>query len=184
MNNDAQHIGIVDKITPQIEAMAGDAGSGLSKGGMITKVMAARVATDAGCAMAIALGTGLNPLGQLENGAPATWFSAQTDPQAARKRWISAMKPRGTVMIDAGAAGALGRGKSLLPAGVTQINGSFGRGDLVAIVGPEGAQLGQGLVRYTSAEALQIMGRKSAEIADLLGYEGRAALVHRDDMVL
>ncbi len=184
VNNGAQHIEYVDKITPQIEAMAGEAASGMSKGGMITKVMAARIATDAGCAMAIALGTGLNPLGQLENGAPATWFRAQTDPQAARKRWISAMKPRGTVTIDAGAAGALGRGKSLLPAGVTQINGSFGRGDLVAIVDPEGAQLGQGLVRYTSAEAQQIIGRRSTEIFEILGYEGRAALVHRDDMVL
>ena len=184
VNSDAQHLAFVDKISPQIEAMAGEAASGMSKGGMITKVMAARIATDAGCAMAIALGTGLNPLGQLENGAPATWFGAQTDPQAARKRWISAMKPRGTVMIDTGAAGALGRGKSLLPAGVTQINGSFGRGDLVAIVDLNGVQLGQGLVRYTSAEAQQIMGRRSAEIFEILGYEGRAALVHRDDMVL
>ncbi|MFT7107936.1 MAG: glutamate 5-kinase [Yoonia sp.] len=184
INNDAKRLDIVEKITTEIEAMAGDAGSGLSKGGMITKVMAARVATEAGCAMAIALGTAMNPLGKLEAGAAATWFSAQTDPQAARKRWISAMKPRGTLMVDVGAAGALGRGKSLLPAGVVQINGSFGRGDLVAIVDPAGAQIGQGLVRYTSAEARQIMGRRSAEIFEVLGYEGRAALVHRDDMVL
>lgn len=180
----AKHIDIVHKITPEIEAMAGDAGSGLSKGGMITKVMAARITTDAGCAMVIALGTGLNPLGQLESGAPATWFTAQTDPQAARKRWISAMKPHGTVTVDAGAIAALRDGKSLLPAGVTHINGSFGRGDLVAIAGPDGAQLGQGLARYTSAEARQIMGHHSRDILKVLGYEGRAALVHRDDMVL
>jgi len=184
INSDAKHLDIVTKITPEIEAMAGDAGSGLSKGGMITKVMAARVATEAGCAMAISLGSAMNPLGKLEEGAAVTWFSAQTDPQAARKRWISAMKPRGTLMVDAGAAGALGRGKSLLPAGVVQINGNFGRGDLVAIVDPSGTQLGQGLVRYTSAEARQIMGRRSDEILEVLGYEGRAALVHRDDMVL
>ena len=132
---DAQHLASVDKITPEIEAMAGDAGSGLSKGGMITKLMAARIATEAGCTMAIALGTKLYPLGKLENGAAATWFTAQTDPQAARKRWISAMKPRGRVTVDAGAGEALKRGKSLLPAGVTHINGSFGRGDLVA--GPD-----------------------------------------------
>ncbi|WP_108814303.1 glutamate 5-kinase [Loktanella sp. Alg231-35] len=180
----AKHLDIVDKITPEIEAMAGDAGSGLSKGGMITKIMAARIATEAGCAMAIALGTALNPLGQLERGAKTTWFTAQTDPQAARKRWIAAMKPKGTVMVDAGARDALQRGKSLLPAGVTQIQGSFGRGDLVAIADADGAQLGQGLIRYTSAEARQIMGRRSADIVAVLGYEGRAALVHRDDMVL
>ncbi|MFA8443205.1 glutamate 5-kinase [Yoonia sp.] len=184
VNCDAQHLATVDKITPEIEAMAGDAGSGLSKGGMITKVMAARIATEAGCAMAIALGTALHPLSQLENGARTTWFTAQTDPQAARKRWISAMKPRGAVTVDAGASAALKRGKSLLPAGVTHINGSFGRGDLVAIMNATGAQMGQGLIRYTSAEARQIMGRRSAEIVEILGYEGRAALVHRDDMVL
>ena len=180
----AKHLVLVEKITPEIEAMAGDAGSGLSKGGMITKIMAAKIATEAGCSMAIALGTAFNPLGQLENGAPATWFTAQTDPQAARKRWIAAMKPKGTVMVDAGAIDALKRGKSLLPAGVTQIQGSFGRGDLVAIADADGAQLGQGLIRYTSAEARAIMGRRSADIVDVLGYEGRAALVHRDDMVL
>jgi glutamate 5-kinase len=180
----AKHLVNVGKITPEIEAMAGDAGSGLSKGGMITKIMAARIATDAGCAMAIALGTALYPLGKLENGAPATWFTAQTDPQAARKRWISSMKPRGTVTVDAGASDALSRGKSLLPAGVTQIQGSFGRGDLVAITDTDGVQLGQGLIRYTSAEARQIMGHRSADIVAVLGYEGRAALVHRDDMVL
>lgn len=184
IDSTAQHIAIVDKITPQIEGMAGDVGSGLSKGGMITKVMAAKIATEAGCAMAIALGTGLHPLRQLEDGAKVTWFTPQTDPQAARKRWISAMKPKGTITLDAGAVAALGRGKSLLPAGVTQISGSFGRGDLVALVDADGVRLGQGLTRYTGAEARQIMGRHTGDIAKILGYEGRAALVHRDDMVL
>ncbi len=184
VNSAAKHIDYVEKITAEIEGMAGDAGSGLSKGGMITKIIAGRIATEAGCAMAIALGTGLNPLGALEDGAAATWFAAQTDPQAARKRWIAAMKPRGTVAIDAGASDALRRGKSLLPAGVVQVHGSFGRGDLVTIQDEDGAQLGQGLIRYTSAEARQIMGRRTADIVDVLGYDGRAALVHRDDMVL
>lgn len=184
LKSDAKHLDYVEKITPEIEAMAGDAASSLSKGGMITKIMAAKVATEGGCAMAIALGTALHPLGALENGAAATWFAAQTDPQAARKRWISAMKPRGTVTVDAGACEALKRGKSLLPAGVTQISGTFGRGDLVAIASAEGVQLGQGLVRYTSAEARQIIGCRTADIVAILGYEGRAALVHRDDMVL
>ena len=184
LKSDAQHIAIVDKITSEIEGMAGDAGSGLSKGGMITKVMAAKIATEAGCTMAIALGTGLNPLSTLENGARVTWFTAQTDPQAARKLWISAMKPKGTITLDDGAVAAMGRGKSLLPAGVMQISGSFGRGDLVALLAADGTRLGQGLARYTSAEARQIMGRHSRDIVKILGYEGRAALVHRDDMVL
>ncbi|WP_322892454.1 MULTISPECIES: glutamate 5-kinase [unclassified Yoonia] len=180
----AQHLGIVDKITPEIENMAGDVGSALSKGGMITKIMAAKIATEGGCAMAIALGTGLHPLNALAGGARATWFTAQTDPQAARKRWIAAMKPRGIVTVDAGAGQALLSGKSLLPAGVTQISGSFGRGEVITIADANGQPLGQGLTRYTSAEARQIMGHRSADIPGILGYEGRAALVHRDDMVL
>ncbi|MEO1640615.1 MAG: glutamate 5-kinase [Pseudomonadota bacterium] len=180
----AKHVPFIEKITPEVEAMAGDAGSGLSKGGMITKVMAARIATEGGCAMAIALGTVSNPLKAIEDGAAVTWFAAQTDPQQARKRWIGSMKPKGSVTVDAGAADALGRGKSLLPAGVTGIQGSFGRGEVVAIMAHDGAQLGQGLIRYTSAEARQIMGRRSADIVTVLGYDGRAALVHRDDMVL
>ncbi|MFQ1700860.1 glutamate 5-kinase [Loktanella agnita] len=184
VDSDAQHLPIIDKITPEIAAMAGDVGSALSKGGMVTKLMAARIATDGGCAMAIALGTGANPLAALEDGARTTWFTAQTDPQQARKRWIAAMKPRGTLTLDDGACAALTRGKSLLPAGVRAITGTFGRGDLVAITGPDGAQLGQGLIRYTSAETRQIIGHHSTDIAAILGYEGRAALVHRDDMVL
>ncbi len=180
----AQHIPHVERINTTIESMAGDAGSGLSKGGMITKIIAGRIATEAGCAMAIALGTALYPLGKLENGARATWFAAQTDPQAARKSWISSMKPKGYITIDDGAKDALHRGKSLLPAGVVGVNGSFGRGDLVAILDENSEQIGQGLIRYTSAEARQIMGQRSADIVAILGYEGRAALVHRDDMVL
>ena len=180
----AQHLPVVAKITPEIEGMAGDVGTGLSKGGMITKIMAARMATDGGCAMAIAKGEALHPLKALEDGATSTWFSATIDPQAARKRWIAAMKPRGSLTVDAGAVAALQSGKSLLPAGVTAVTGKFGRGESIAICDASGAQLAQGLVRYTSDEARQIMGRRSAEIAEILGYDGRAALVHRDDMVL
>lgn len=184
IDKDAQHIETVDVITSEVEGMAGDPTSSLSKGGMKTKVMAAKVATEAGCAMAITLGTPNNPLSLLENGARATWFSAQTDPQAARKRWIATMKPRGALIVDDGAARALEAGKSLLPAGVTQIVGQFGRGDPVTIQGSQGHALAIGLARYTSAEAAQIMGRRSDEIEAVLGYKGRAALIHRDDMVL
>lgn len=180
----ATHLPQVAEITPKIAAMAGEGVSGLSKGGMVTKLMAARTAMDAGCAMAIALGAPSRPLQALEQGARATWFMPSTDPQAARKRWIGAMKPRGTITIDAGAVAALARGKSLLPAGVSVVEGTFGRGDPVAIVGPTGAQIGKGLARYTAPEARAIKGHQSGDIADVLGYPGRAALIHRDDMVL
>lgn len=178
----ARRFDVIDRITPEIEAMAGDAGSGLSKGGMKTKLLAAKTATGAGCALAITEGSVYRPLRALERGAPVTWFTADGDPQAARKRWIAAMKPKGEIIVDAGAAHALSQGKSLLPAGVTGVTGKFGRGDPVTISGPEGT-LGKGLARYTSAEAITIKGRQSGDIESLLGYPGRAALVHRDDMV-
>lgn len=174
----------IDKITPEIEAQAGDAGSGLSKGGMKTKLMAAKTATAAGCTMAICHGAGLRPLRALENGANATWFTATLDPQAARKRWIAAMKPLGSVRLDAGAAQALSIGNSLLPAGIQEVSGAFGRGDPVAIQGPDGQQMGLGLSRYTADEAQKIKGHHSTKIEELLGYPGRAALIHRDDMAL
>ncbi len=180
----ASHFKVISRITPQIEAMAGDAGSGLSKGGMKTKLMAAKTATAAGCAMAITEGSVDRPLHALEQGARATWFTALDDPQTARKRWIAAMKPRGEVTLDAGAARALASGKSLLPAGVTAVSGQFGRGDPVAILGPDAAALGQGLIRYTAQEAALILGHRSDMIESLLGYPARAALIHRDDMAL
>ncbi len=184
VDGQARRFDVIDEITPEIEAMAGDAGSGLSKGGMVTKLLAAKTATAGGAAMAITLGTALNPLGALERGAAATWFTPETDPQVARKRWIASMKPKGVLLVDAGAVQALGRGKSLLPAGVTTVEGTFGRGEPVRILGPDGAALAQGLVRYTSDEAQAIRGQRSDRIEALLGYPGRAALVHRDDMAV
>lgn len=180
----AKRFDVIHKITGDIEAMAGDAGSGLSKGGMKTKLMAAKTATAAGCAMAITEGSPHNPLRQLEGGAAATWFTADTDPQAARKRWIGAMKPRGVLTLDPGAVAALMSGKSLLPAGVAAVAGNFQRGDPVAISDASGHILGHGLSRYTADEASTIKGRKSQDIEELLGYPGRAALIHRDDMAL
>ncbi|MEX3015284.1 glutamate 5-kinase [Gymnodinialimonas hymeniacidonis] len=180
----ATHLPLVEEITAEIEAMAGDAGSGLSKGGMKTKIMAARTATAAGCAMVITQGAVDRPLQALQSGAASTWFTANLTPQQARKAWIGAMKPKGAVRLDAGAVAAIGRGKSLLPAGVAQVEGSFERGDPVRIEGPDGAALGIGLSRYTSAEAQAIAGHHSSEIEPILGYPGRAALIHRDDMAL
>jgi glutamate 5-kinase len=175
---------VVAQITPEIEAMAGDSISGLSKGGMKTKLLAAKTAMAGGCALAIMEGSAMRPLQALAQGAPRTWFVPQADPQQARKRWINAMKPRGELRVDAGAAAALRAGKSLLPAGVVAVTGSFGRGDPVAILGPDGAGFGKGLVRYTAVEARAIAGHKSGEIEAILGSVGRAALIHRDDMVL
>ncbi|MCF6232773.1 MAG: glutamate 5-kinase [Rhodobacteraceae bacterium] len=180
----ARRIGTIETITPEIEAMAGDAGSGLSKGGMKTKLLAARMATAAGCSMIIAEGTPDNPLKLLINGAPSTFFPALTDPQAARKRWIASMKSKGAITIDQGAAQALSRGKSLLPAGVTHVTGTFGRGDPIEILDPKQHKLGQGLTCYTSTEATAIKGAKSSQIEAILGNPGRSTLIHRDDMAL
>ena len=183
-DNKATRFDLVAKITPAIEAMAGDPVSGMSKGGMKTKLLAAKTAVAGGCAMAIMEGSVLRPLQALAQGASRTWFIAQGDPQAARKRWINAMKPRGELRLDAGAVVAMAQGKSLLPAGVTSVTGTFGRGDPVALVSPEGDILGKGLVRYTAVEAKAIAGHRSGEIEAILGYQGRAALVHRDDLVI
>lgn len=180
----ATRLDVIRDVTPEIEAMAGDAGSGLSKGGMKTKVMAAKTAMAGGAALVITEGSVMGPLAALEAGANASWFVPQTDPQLARKRWISAMKPQGALMLDAGAVAALGRGKSLLPAGVTKVTGEFERGDPVSLLRPDGTTIGVGLSRYTAEEAVLLAGRQSSEIEAVLGYPGRAALVHRDDMVL
>jgi glutamate 5-kinase len=180
----ARHFPVVEEITPELMAMAGDAGTGLSKGGMKTKLMAAQSATAAGCSLVITEGSVMRPLAALEEGARATLFVARQDPSAARKHWIGSMKPKGALTLDAGAAAALGRGKSLLPAGVTQVTGRFGRGDPVEILGPAGAHIGAGLSRYTSDEARLLAGKRSDQIEATLGYPGRAALIHRDDMAL
>ena len=184
VNSAAQRFDVIDEITPEIEDMAGEGTSGLSKGGMVTKLMAAKMATAGGCAMAITEGSAMRPVSALENGANATWFTAQGNPQLAYKRWIGSMKPRGELRLDAGAVTALRAGKSLLPAGVRAVDGAFGRGDPVALLDVDGHVLGQGLCRYTADEARQIAGHRSDEIEDILGYPGRAALVHRDEMAI
>lgn len=182
---DAKRLDEVRAITPEIEAMAGDAGSELSRGGMKTKVEAGRIALGSGINMVIASGKSLHPLRQLVEGATCTWFVASADPVAARKRWIAGqLEPAGTVHVDAGAEKALLSGKSLLPAGVVKVEGQFHRGDAVVIKSQKGMELGRGLVAYDMDEARRIAGRKSSEIEALLGHAGRAELIHRDDMAL
>ncbi len=181
----ARRLDEVREITREIEAMAGDAGTELSKGGMITKIEAAKIARAAGTHMVITLGSRLSPLKALATTAPATWFIAPTNPVTARKRWISGqLEARGTISIDAGAQNALAHGKSLLPAGVRSVNGEFGRGDVVKILSLDGHELGRGLIAYNHQDAALIIGKKSTETAALLGYPGRTELIHRDDMVL
>ncbi|MEQ8603656.1 MAG: glutamate 5-kinase [Marivibrio sp.] len=187
----ARHIPEVPAITPEILAMAGDVAlsseqGGLSTGGMKTKLDAARIAVAGGCAMAIAKGWDAHALSAFAaGGARATWFRPQTEPLTARKRWIAgALKPIGAITVDAGAAAALARGKSLLPAGALGLEGAFERGDPVRILGPDGAPLAKGLAAYSAEDAARILGRKTTEIGEILGYVGRAELVHADDLVL
>jgi glutamate 5-kinase len=175
----------VTEITPEIEAMAGDVGSELSKGGMVTKIEAAKIAVAAGTHMVIASGRVMHALEPLSRRGTGTWFIARQDPVTSRKRWIAGtLEPRGAFTVDQGAAKALASGKSLLPAGVTKVEGSFERGDAVVIRNGAGVEIGRGLTAYDHEEAKAIIGRKSGEIEEILGYFGRAELIHRDDMVL
>jgi glutamate 5-kinase len=184
-DRNARHIPIVTEITPEIEAMAGAPGTELSKGGMKTKIEAGKIALGAGTHMVIATGNLMNPLRAIGEGSTVTWFLAKQDPVTAKKRWIAGqLEPRGVIHIDAGAEKALFSGKSLLPAGVTRVEGTFDRGDAIIIRSADGRELGRGLVAYTNKDADRIVGKRSADIEAILGYNGGDELVHRDDMAL
>ncbi len=185
-NPDAVHVPLVtDGITPEIEAMAGINKTDDGSGGMVTKLVAARMAMAAGCRMVIANGMEDHPLARMEAGGRVTWFLPDATPLTARKQWISgSLKPGGAVVVDNGAARALARGKSLLPAGVVKVEGRFERGDAVTVKNQAGDPLGRGLVAYSAADARRIAGAKSKEIETILGYRGRDEMIHRDDLVL
>ncbi|MEY2853153.1 MAG: hypothetical protein RL030_285 [Pseudomonadota bacterium] len=181
----AQFLPEVAEITPAIEAMAGGSSSDVGSGGMATKIAAARIAVSAGCHLCIAAGQPRHPLRRIENGARCTWFLPHATPVAARKQWIAgSLQPAGLIQIDAGAAVALTRGRSLLPAGVTGATGRFERGDAVQVVGADGVVLARGLAAYSCEDVLRIMGRRSSDIEALVGYRGRDEIIHRDDLVL
>jgi len=181
----ARFLATVERITPEIEAMAGSAASELSRGGMQTKIEAGKIATSAGTTMVIASGREMHPLKRIAAGERCTWFLPEANPVTARKKWISGrLETRGALILDEGAVKALRSGKSLLPAGVRRVEGRFQRGDAVAIIGPNGEEIGRGLVAYDLADAEQIAGRNSREIEAILGYAGRAEMIHRDDMAL
>ncbi len=182
---DARFIAEVPRITPEIEAMAGKAPVGYSSGGMVTKLAAARIAVSAGCRMVIADGRIDHPLAAIDQGARCTWFLAEVEPRTARKRWIAgALQPAGRVAVDDGALRALHGGKSLLPAGVRGVTGSFERGDAVVVEDQQGREVARGLIAYSSNDARTIAGYKSREIEARLGYRGREELIHRDDLVV
>ena len=181
----AKLVPVVERITAEIEAMAGAAPSELSRGGMKTKIEAAKIATTGGTHMAITSGRVDHPLRALGEGAPATWFLTLGNPVTSRKKWIAgSLEPKGTLVIDAGAVAALRRGNSLLPVGVLRVDGQFARGDAVVVRGPDGAEVGRGLVAYDAADADKVKGRPSADIMLVLGIGGRAEMIHRDDLAL
>jgi glutamate 5-kinase len=181
----AKLVAVVERITPEIEAMAGTANSELSRGGMQTKIEAGKIATTGGTHMVIASGRIDHPLQAIAAGAPATWFLTPVNPVTSRKKWIAgSLEPKGILTIDAGAVAALRRGNSLLPVGVIRIDGQFARGDAVIVRGPDGAEIGRGLVAYDAGDAEKVKGRPSGDIMLLLGIEGRAEMIHRDDLAL
>jgi len=181
----AEHIPLVRALTPEIDAMGGEPPPGYSSGGMRTKLVAARIATQAGCAMAIALGARLNPIKAIEEGAKCTWFLAAPEGRSARKNWIAGhLAPMGSLTVDAGAKRALAKGSSLLPAGIKTVSGNFERGDAVDVLGVSGEKIGRGLAGYSSEDVLVIAGRRSEEFEALLGWRGRDEVIHRDDLVI
>lgn len=185
VNKDAKLIPVIPRITAEIEGMAGAAGSELSRGGMVTKVEAAKIATLAGAHMIIASGRKMHPLRAIASGEPCTWFLTPANPVTARKKWIVGnLEPRGILHVDAGAVTALRNGKSLLPAGVIKVSGEFARGDAVLVRGPDGQEIARGLVAYDSDDAAKIVKKSTNEIVLILGYEGRAAMIHRDDLAM
>jgi glutamate 5-kinase len=184
-NPKAKLIPVVESVTADIEAMAGAAESELSRGGMRTKIEAAKIATSAGTHMLIASGKIDHPLQAIADGGPCTWFLTPANPVTARKRWIAgSLEPKGTLTIDAGAVAALRAGKSLLPAGVIRVDGQFARGDAVVVRGPDTHEIGRGLVAYDAENAEMIKGRSSSDAAQILGVSGRTEMIHRDDLVV
>src|SRR6516164_287517 len=184
-NANAKLVPVVERITPQIEAMAGTANSELSRGGMQTKIEAGKIATTGGTHMVIASGRIDHPLRAIAGGARATWFLTPVNPVTSRKKWIAgSLEPKGILTIDAGAVAALRRGNSLLPVGVIRVDGQFARGDAVIVRGPDGAEIGRGLVAYDAVDAEKVKGRPSSDVLLVLGIEGRAEMIHRDDLAL
>ena len=180
-----QHFSEVARITPEIEAMAGGSRSGVGRGGMASKILAARLATSAGCEVIVASGKAKHPIAAIRAGARSTRFTTESAPGAARKTWIGCgLKVAGALIIDEGATRAIRRGKSLLPAGVKFARGDFSRGDAISIQDLSGREVARGLAAYNAADVTKIIGKKSSEAALILGFRGRQEVVHRDDLAI
>ncbi|OUJ11728.1 glutamate 5-kinase [Acetobacter sp. DsW_059] len=181
----AQHLPVIDALTPEIEAMGGEPPPGYSSGGMRTKLLAADIATRSGCAMAIAKGQPLHPLRALLDGARCSWFLPRTCSQDARKQWIAgSLTPAGKIIVDRGAVAALQQGSSLLPAGITQVEGQFSRGDLVSVTDEAGLLLAHGLSFYDAEAIRRIAGHHSSEVEKILGWQHHDEIIHRDNLVM
>lgn len=184
-DDSAEFIPEVTEITHEIESMAGMSGSYVGSGGMVTKIAAGRICINAGCRMAITQGKNISPLKVLEDGGRCTWFVPSDKPATARKKWImGTLDTSGSIIVDEGAVKALNSGKSLLPVGVARVEGDFDRGDMVLIKDLDEQVLGRGISAYSSTDAVTILGYKTDEIEQVLGYRGRAELVHRDDLAM
>lgn len=183
----ARHVPFVDAITEEVEAWAGGpSAQGPGSGGMRTKIAAARIARSFGCATIIACGQEHHPLRRLAAGeGRATVIAAAGSPASAYKQWIAGtLEPAGALVIDAGAARALAKGRSLLPAGVREVRGSFEKGASLRVLDLAGHELARGISAYGSADAAAISGARKGEAAERLGYSGPEELIHRDDLVL
>jgi len=186
-NKGAKHLPLVQELSDEIMSMGGgvNADASVGSGGMVTKLAAAKIATQAGCHMCIMDGREMNPLSRLRRGEKCSWFKAQSNPKKARSQWIGGtLKSKGILTIDIGAAKALATGKSLLAAGVTAISGSFRKGDAVSIHSFNGIEIARGLIAYDADEAVKILGLKSGDISNILGYDNGAAMIHRDNLVM
>jgi glutamate 5-kinase len=183
----AKHLPVIEELTPEILAMGGgvNAEAAVGSGGMATKLTAAKIATQAGCRMCIMDGRANTPITRLQKGERCSWFTASSNPKKARSQWIGGtLKPHGALTIDMGAAKALTDGKSLLAAGVTTLSGAFQKGDAVSVCDEGGNEIARGLIAYDAADAAKILGLKSSDILNVLGYDNGAALIHRDNLVM
>ncbi len=179
----AEHVARVEALTPEVFSLAGGVASAVGSGGMRTKLEAAKIAAEAGCITVIAKGAADHPLAALRSGARHTAIAANAEPKAAYKAWIAgALRPAGSIAVDAGAAAALKAGKSLLSAGVTGVTGAFEKGDAVRILGPGGAEIARGLSRFDSGDASAIKGLRSDAIEAALGWAASGVVVHADDL--
>lgn len=185
VKKDAKHVPIVEEITEKIEKMAGGSISAISSGGMVTKIAAAKIAVGSGCHTIITKGTEDHPIAALKKGGVHTIFKASESPKKARKRWIAdTLAPLGEVIIDEGAVLALSKGKSLLPAGVKRVKGDFARGDAILVKTLNGKEVARGLSAYASSDIQKILGLKTDRLEEVLGFKGRAEVIHRDDLVI